>query len=251
VSPRSSVMLEQLTWPEIREALAAGARTAIIVAAATEQHGPHLPLATDSLIGEALAQRLAVQLGDALVAPVIRIGCSDHHMAFPGTISATPGLLTQIIQTYISSLQQHGFTKFVVFSSHGGNFHVLDEWARTIDRARIVVVGELEPFIATMLAPLSEFARRDATMPHADVSETSEMLAVCPTLVHLDRAEAGFIGNLSHAELRKHGLAAVSANGVLGEPRGSSAEIGEAVISALVTHLARVVRASPAYSAVK
>ncbi len=88
--------LERLSWPEVAAALAAGKTTAIIVVASSEQHGPHLPEATDALIGEGLAVRLAQRLGNALVAPVIRPGCSSHHLDFPGTISITPELLLAI-----------------------------------------------------------------------------------------------------------------------------------------------------------
>src|SRR5579884_3284469 len=124
-----AVMIERMTWPEIGDAIASGKRTAIIVAASTEQHGPHLSEATDAVLGEETACRLARRLGDALVAPVIRPGCSDHHLAFPGTISISAELLMDLLDAYVESLRRHGFTTFIVFSSHGGNFHVLERWA--------------------------------------------------------------------------------------------------------------------------
>src|SRR5689334_17523468 len=104
----SEVRLERMTWPEIGEAIANGNTTAIIVAGSSEQHGPHLPEGTDSMIGEGLAVRLAHKLGNALVAPVIRPGCSDHHLAFPGTVSISEDLLIKTIDAYVDSLRKHG-----------------------------------------------------------------------------------------------------------------------------------------------
>src|SRR5579859_464097 len=125
----SETRLERLSWPEIGAAIASGKTTAIIVVASSEQHGPHLPEATDALIGEGLGVRLAQRLGNALVAPVIRPGCSDHHFGFPGTISISPDLLVAIVDSYLTSLRRHGFRQFLVFSSHGGNFPVLSRMA--------------------------------------------------------------------------------------------------------------------------
>lgn len=77
--------------------IAGGHRRAVICCASSEQHGPHLPEATDELLGEATAVRVAERLGDALVAPVIRPGCSEHHMAFAGSLTISPGLLMDIL----------------------------------------------------------------------------------------------------------------------------------------------------------
>src|ERR671939_269900 len=95
------VLIEHMTWPEIEDAIKRGKRTAIVVAASSEQHGPHLPEATDALLGEELGARLAHRLGDALVAPVIRPGCSEHHMGFPGTISISADTLMTLLDDYV------------------------------------------------------------------------------------------------------------------------------------------------------
>src|SRR5918912_314656 len=98
------VLIEHMTWPEIEDAIKRGKRTAIVVAASSEQHGPHLPEATDALLGEELGARLAHRLGDALVAPVIRPGCSEHHMAFAGSLTISAELLAAILDAYVKSL---------------------------------------------------------------------------------------------------------------------------------------------------
>jgi creatinine amidohydrolase len=238
----SETRLERLSWPEVAAAIAAGKTTAIIVAASSEQHGPHLPEATDALIGEGLAVRLADKLGNALVAPVIRPGCSSHHLDFPGSISITSELLVAIIKSYLASLRPHGFRHFFVFSSHGGNFPVLAQMAEEGLPDDVTVASDLAGFAGTMLRALRPFGRDDTTIPHADASETAEMLFLHPGLVQMDRAEKGFVGEIGLVDLQQNGLMAVSGNGVLGDPRGATAEMGEAVISSLVDWLAEQAR---------
>jgi creatinine amidohydrolase len=235
------VRIQRLSWPEIEEAIKAGARTAVICAASSEQHGPHLPEATDELLGEALAVRLAERLGDALVAPVIRPGCSDHHMGFPGTVTISSELLMQILDAYVESLSRHGFERFIVFSSHGGNFPVLKQWQERRQRAGVVVIADLDAFAGAMLQALRAFGRDDTTIPHADASETAAMLHTHPELVHMDRAQKGFSGETALSVLQERGLRALSANGVLGDPVGATPEMGEAVVDAVVAYLASCV----------
>ena len=78
-----SIHLEELTWPDVKAAMKDGVDTVVFAVGATEQHGPHLPLACDSLIGGSLAELTARRHEKALVAPTVRVGCSQHHMAFP------------------------------------------------------------------------------------------------------------------------------------------------------------------------
>ncbi|MDP9372969.1 MAG: creatininase family protein [Chloroflexota bacterium] len=84
--PRSR-KLEELSWPEVREALDAGFTTVVVAAGSIEQHGPHLPLLTDTLIGDRLVAAIVARLDGALQGPTIPFGCSEHHMSFPGTLT--------------------------------------------------------------------------------------------------------------------------------------------------------------------
>ena len=238
------VFLERMTWPEIEAAIKGGKRRAIVCAASSEQHGPHLPEATDALLGEHLAGRLARELGDALVAPVIRPGCSDHHMGFAGTVTISAELLMSLLDAYIDSLRRHGFDSFVVFSSHGGNFPVLAEWERSRPKPGALVLHDLDGFCNAMFAAIREFGRDDTTIPHADVMDTAEMLVFEPELVRMDRAEPGFQGDVDLPTLQALGMRGVSHNGILGNPVGATAEIGEAVARSVVEYLAGKVRAS-------
>jgi creatinine amidohydrolase len=90
MTTRRDVRLAEITWPEVETALDEGRRTAVVTVGSIEQHGPHLPLSTDTLYGDELAARIATRLGDALAAPAIRPGCSGHHMAFPGRSRCRP-----------------------------------------------------------------------------------------------------------------------------------------------------------------
>src|SRR2546423_3661235 len=112
--------MEQLAWPEIQKLVAAGCRRAILVAASIEQHGPHLVCETDCWYGAEMALRVARRLGDTLVAPVLRPGCSEHHMGFPGTFSIPPALLVALVKEHLRCLAESGFTQVVLTSSHGG-----------------------------------------------------------------------------------------------------------------------------------
>ena len=118
----STVRLEELTWTEVDDALDGDVRTAVVAVGSVEQHGPHLPLVMDTLAGDAVAERVARELGDALAAPTIRPGCSGHHMAFPGTITVSAETLMDTIRAYVRSLDEHGFEDVALVPTHGGNF---------------------------------------------------------------------------------------------------------------------------------
>jgi len=230
------LFIERLTWTDVEAALAAGMRRAVVCAASTEQHGPHLPEATDALLGEAYAGGLARRLGDALVAPIIRPACSDHHMAFPGSLTISKTLLMDILDAYLASLRRHGFERFVVLSSHGGNFPVLAEWERERRPEATVVISDMHVFDAGFEA-IRRFGRSDTAGPHAEVMETSMMLHLHPELVHMERAAPGFTGQSSLDDVLARGMRAITANGVLGDPVGATAEMGQAVLEAIVDRL--------------
>lgn len=232
------VLIENLTWTDVEARLAAGHRRAVICAASSEQHGPHLPEATDYLLGRATAERVARRLGDALVAPVIRPGCSEHHMAFAGSLTIPASMLMDLLDAYVDGLRRTGFESFAVFSSHGGNFPVLAEWERTRPKPGVRVVADLNAFMETLVAVERRFGRDDGPVLHADVCETAMMLHLHPELVHMDRAEPGFVGDLEPERLFREGMPGISPNGILGNPVGATAEMGAEMLDALAGWLA-------------
>jgi creatinine amidohydrolase len=190
-----------------------------------EQHGPHLPLDTDARLAGAVAGRLAERCHRIVVAgPTLPYGASGEHAGFPGTVSIGLEAVEHLLVELARSLGPE-FGGLVVLSWHGGNAAAVAAAAATIRREgrRILV---LTPQIGG-----------DA---HAGRTETSMMLAVAPELVRLDLAEAGETRPLAELmpALRKGGVAAVSRNGVLGDPQGASAVEGEEILDSLVADLA-------------
>lgn len=231
----AKVRMSEMTRVDIQKALDKGFDTVVFAVGSNEQHGPHLPTYTDSLIGDALANKVAVKLGKALQAPSINVGCSDHHMMFPGTISLRPETLKSLINDYCASMAKQGFKNIIILPSHGGNFNAVreatDELNQSLKGTKIISYTDLKG----LLEYLVEFSSRhgvtaDESGAHAGESETSMVLALCKDLVDMKHAETGFMGSLDDekmALLWKQGIKAISKNGVLGDPRKGEAGKGE------------------------
>jgi creatinine amidohydrolase len=231
MADQPEVFLERMTWPEIEAAIAAGRTCAVACLAAIEQHGPHLPEGTDAWLGEELAGRLARALGDALVAPIIRPGCSQHHMGFAGTITVSPQLLAALLDAYVESLSRHGFQRFLVFTSHGGNLPTLTAWPGR-SRREVTVLDDPATVVEAIREALSRFGTHAPGGRHADLGETAAMLATRPELVRLDHVQAGFRGEVGLTELLATGTRALSPSGTFGDPTGATAAMGAAVLTA-------------------
>jgi creatinine amidohydrolase len=121
------IELEKLTWPAIEDRMSNGFDTVLFACGAVEQHGRHLPLFADAEHGTELAKAIALRLGQTLVAPTIRVGCSDHHMGFKGTLSLRATTLRAICEDYVDSIAAHGFRRILIVPSHGGNFGPISE----------------------------------------------------------------------------------------------------------------------------
>jgi len=235
-----------MTWPEVRAALDAGRTTAVFACGAVEQHGPHLPLFMDAEHGTALARGVARALGDALVAPTVRVGCSEHHMALPGTLSLEESTFAAVCRDYCRSLARHGFRRVCVIPSHGGNFAPLERALPAMRDAagpatRVLAFTDLQAVIGVWSRVADAMGLADRVGGHADVAESSVMLALHPALVRVDAAERGHVGPLTPdlaERLFAHGIHAISPNGILGDARGLSAEMGRRCIDELVTVLA-------------
>ncbi len=218
--------LAGLTSPEAAEQAAAGALLAVPVGA-TEQHGPHLALSTDTDLAVALCVGLARARPGVVVAPAVAYGSSGEHQDFPGTLSIGQDAL-ELLLVELGRSAAMTFSKIALVSAHGGN-------AAVVRRAESRLRAESREVLAWQVA-----WRGDA---HAGRTETSLQLALAPSQVHLDRAEAGNVRPIAELmpALRASSVRAVSPNGVLGDPAGASAEEGAALLSALVTDLAAAV----------
>ena len=170
----------------------------VIAFGATEQHGHHMPLATDALLGDHFARELAERL-DAFVAPTVRVGCSSHHLAFAGTLSIAEETFGAIVADLVSSLIGGGFERIVLVPTHGGNFAPLAAAVEKLPpehRGQVIAITDLGVFLRIAQLGDEEF---DVPLAegglHAGEWETSMLLAIHPDLVHMDRAEAGYVGD--------------------------------------------------------
>jgi creatinine amidohydrolase len=224
--------LDRLSWPEVRAELDAGRDTVVIAFGATEQHGPHLPLATDALLGDHLARLVAERL-DAFVAPTVRVGCSEHHLAFAGSLSLSEETFHGVVGDLVRSLARGGFRRVVLIPTHGGNFAPLAgavEKLGPVDGIEVRAITNLGALFAIVQVGAEEFGVPAGEGGlHAGEWETSMLMAIHPELVHSERGEPGYTGDLQEAlgKLFSGGVDAVAANGVIGDPRQASAEHGE------------------------
>lgn len=157
--------LDKLTWPEVKAAIDGGRDTVVMALGATEQHGLHMPLATDALLGDHMAQLLAERI-DAFVAPTLRVGCSEHHVGFAGTMSISEATMHAVIADLVRSLLSGGFRRIVLLPSHGGNFAPLAaalEILETDELAHVVAVTDL-----SVLFQIAQLGESEHGVPLAD-----------------------------------------------------------------------------------
>ena len=236
----SNPQLFEMTRPQIEAAMAAGYDTVVINFGATEQHGLHLPMGTDSIWGEALGLRITQALGDALQLPGIRIGRSDHHLAFAGSLSVSEATFNGIVHDICHNMAHHGFNHIALIPTHGGNFRPIGAAAAlvrpTLPNVNIIAYDDLFAFMDVLFGKAAEHGFTPfQTGAHAGENETSLILALRPDLVDLDAAQAGFMGDpIQIAEkIFREGFRAVTETGVLGDPAGASAEFGEGYLNAM------------------
>lgn len=220
-------VLRDLAYPSVRPL---GRRILVIPLGATEQHGPHLPLTTDTDIAQTLAGLLGERIpGRVVIAPAVAYGSSGEHRGFPGTLSigtdATEQLLVELCRSAAGT-----WSRLLLLSAHGGN-HVAV--------ARAVEQLQAESHDVRAWSPNWS---GDA---HAGHTETSVMLAIAPERVFLEHAEPGVTTPLRDLfpRLRSEGVSAVSPNGILGDPSGASAVAGEQLLEQALQALVAIVDA--------
>jgi creatinine amidohydrolase len=243
------IVLEEMTWVEVQEALNAGVDTVVLVAASTEQHGPHLPMGTDTFWGRALGERVARRLGNALLAPVIAVGCTEALMSFPGTITLNNDTLIATIVDYCRSLARHGFKNVVLITSHEGDLAPMEKAAQRIRRElpeiNVVAFTDAQD---TMRALCDTAAKGGIELEvagyHAGEFETSVMMAVNSDFVAKDKMVMGILVDPSEwPGLFAGDFKELTAVGIAGDPRNASKEMGESYLDSLSGAIAEHVRA--------
>ena len=219
--------LADLSSPDVAEQAASGAILAVPLGA-TEQHGPHLPLSTDTDIATALCDRLAAERPDVLVAPALPYGSSGEHAGFAGTLSIGQAA-TELLLVELGRSACETFRRLLFVSAHGGN-------AASVTRA----VATLR----TESRDVSVFEPRWQGDPHAGRPETALQLALRPAKVQMQKAIPGDNRPLSELlpALRKGGVRAVTDTGILGDPTGATADEGHDLLDNLTAQLRAHVR---------
>lgn len=241
-----------MNWQELKssEVGALSRDTLVIVPMASiEQHGPHLPVGTDSYIGEAMASALDREFkGKLLILPMQRLGVSEHHMAFPGTLSLQHETFEAVILEALESMVRHGFRRFLILNSHGGNQAIggviAKKAASRWPDAQVIFTSWWRPG-AERLKNLEEGAF--PSVGHACEFETSLMLALHPHLVNMalavDDGLPPAAKPLQHDLLRGASASLaipmhrLTQHGVYGRPTLANAEKGRRILEEAVAAL--------------
>ena len=241
-----------MNWQELRSSeIGSLSRDTLVVVpmASIEQHGPHLPVGTDSYIGEAIASALDQDFeGRLLILPMQRLGCSEHHMAFPGTLTLQHETFEDVILEELDSMVRQGFRRFLILNSHGGNQSIggviAEKAAHRWPDAQVVFTSWWR-VAAERLKNLVEGAF--PSVGHACEFETSLMLAFHPDLVNM--ALAVDDGLPPQAKPLQHDLLSGAAaalaipmhrltqHGVYGRPTLAKAEKGRRILQETVAAL--------------
>jgi creatinine amidohydrolase len=236
------VFLEDLTWTELKAQIDAGKTTILIPIGGTEQSGPYMALGKHNVRAKLLAEKIARSLGNALVAPVVAyvpeggITPPTAHMRFPGTITISDDVFEKMLASAAHSFKLHGFHDVVFLGDHGGYQADLKvvadslnrEWASTSTRAHA-----LPEYYQTTQTEYVQFLKsrgysNDEIGKHAGLSDTSLMLALDPKLVRLAQLPSA--------------AKPTAEQGVVGDPRRSSAELGQPGIDAVVSKTVAAVK---------
>ena len=235
-----SVQLEDLTWVELRERVAAGATTALVPIGGTEQNGPHMVLGKHNQRVRLLAQRIAEKLGNALVAPVLAyvpegaIEPPTQHMRWPGTITVPVAAFEATLESAARSLRRAGFCQVVFLGDHGGYRSSLERVAGKFNREPAAAGGcRVHALPEYYRAASDDYAKALAARghsaaeigTHAGLADTSLMLALDPAFVRAD-ALGGTKGK----------------DGVAGDPARASAELGRPGVEHIVDSSVAAIR---------
>jgi creatinine amidohydrolase len=241
-------------WPQIPEIAES---VAVVPLGSLEQHGPHLPLLTDTLILEAIVDQAAAQLEDvAVFLPALWAGASDHHRGFPGTVSLSHETYRRVLVDLLESLIGSGFRRIVLLNAHGGNslpgkaavYEV--QMRHRVERVLGLVFATWFELAAPQIAAVPELAQDHVT--HACELETSLILHLRPELVDLAAArgtEVSFASSFYSPDSSGPNRIAVvrpfdhvSIDGAYGHPERATRQKGEALIVAVVEQVVSCVR---------
>ncbi len=233
--------LSRATWVTVEESIKTGNITKVIVPIGSlEQHGPHLPLSTDTMIADYVAKQVMKRRADAFLMPPMQLGCSSEHLGFPGTISLQPDTVSNMILNISDSLLKSKLNEFYIINGHGGNKATLDA---AITKVKLAF-PEMKLYSFTIIDIVKEkfdeirkSSRR--LVGHADEIETSMMLVIQPEIVDMSKAVREEPSLPQGLSFEREDLARVSfgwtakeltRTGVMGDPEVANAETGKVLL---------------------
>lgn len=227
--------LEEMTWPELQEAIIDGVDTALLVLGSIEQHGPHLPLGTDTILGYAWGEAIAERLGSTIVVPVVRPGLSRHHLGFAGTLTLEESTFQDVVIQICTALAQTGFRKVIPFCSHGGNwpaiFAMRQRLLDALPKGSTLVLldrGTIDGIEDSIYAFLQgRGIEKPIAGTHAGLRETSHMLDIAASSVRVERVTCGWVGTSARPLIDKgKRILEFSQSGIIGDAVGSTEALG-------------------------
>jgi creatinine amidohydrolase len=225
-----------LNWKQV-DALPRDATLLVLPTAAIEQHGHHLPLATDTLINNLLLGRALAKLpasSSIFALPAVCYGKSNEHLGFPGTLSVSSSTFMAVLRDLGASVAAAGFKRLAIYNTHGGNSSLIDVMARDLRAEFGLRTFALHGSVGTQFEGLS--AQERAYGFHAGEVETAFLLAALPELVDRSAYTSNYIADVSSSEILRPETAPatfawltrdIASSGVMGDPRPATAENGE------------------------
>jgi creatinine amidohydrolase len=238
-----SVHIEDLTWPEVRDAIAGGKTSAIVYAGSTEQKGPHMALGQHTFVAHYVGERIAVALGDALVFPILPYAptgdpaAKTGHMRFPGSVSLSPEVYASVVRQIALSGIAAGFKEIYLMGDHGDGQRALQRAAETLDAQwarKGVRVRHVPDLYYSSRAQARKYLtdRQIAWGDHAGAWDTSELMFI----------DAGHKW-IRHQKIAQSGAAEKTTTGVEGDPSKASPELGKLFIEFKVNAAVAQIRA--------
>lgn len=234
------VRWNDLTWPEVQDAVAA-TPFALLSLGAVEEHGPHLPLGTDTFAAEAFSGRIAEAAG-LIELPVLPYGQVWSLEHFDGSLSISDETLVALITEIAGGLERVGVKGLVLYSAHLGNTAAMKKAARALEeRGGLPAISMAYPGLAAVSAQVRESAQSHPTIMHADELETSILLALRGDVVHMDRAVAEYPEFPSYFDSAPVRWDTVTTSGVFGDATVATAAKGELIVDHVVRTAAAII----------
>lgn len=219
---------------------------AVLPIGAVEQHSRHLPLGTDALIAEMIAAAVEQRLESRVVLlPTVSVGASDHHLSMAGTVSIGTLAIAQAVAGQCLSLaQSSGIRRFLIVNGHGGNQPAARLALETIRASSDSVHAFAVDYWAPMFAELDAAGiLRPSAMGHADLIETSILLATRPELVRMELAlEDAYQDALPDYATTTRGIPERTLHGGVGDPTGATAAMGKQFLDAAVRGIVTLIQ---------